>query len=93
MVNLEHAIEIRTTENLDVGDALTAASTQLDALQARCTEAIDAAKKAQASVVATQQLLNQHIARVRGLLVQAGNARKSGSMSGVVSGSMSGVAR
>lgn len=60
----------------DQGDALAAAAMQLDALQARCTEAIELAKKAQAQVVATQQVLSQHIARMRGLLVQAGNARK-----------------
>lgn len=62
----------------DQGDSLAAAAMQLDAFQARCTEALDLAKKAQAQVIATQQVLNQHIARVRGLLVQAGNARKAG---------------
>jgi hypothetical protein len=63
-------------EVIDQGDTLAAAAQQLDALQARCNEAIELAKRAQAQVVATQQVLTQHVARVRGLLVQAGNARK-----------------
>ncbi len=56
----------------DQGNPLAAAFMQLDTLQARCTEAIDLAKKAQAQA----QILSQHVARVRGLLVQAGNARR-----------------
>ncbi len=67
----------------DQGDALAAAAMQLDALQARCGEAMELAKKAQAQVIATQQLLSQHVARVRGLLVAAGNARKVTSTAGV----------
>lgn len=60
----------------DGGDSLHAAALHLDALQKRCNEAIEMAKRAQAQVLATQQVLSQHIARMRGLLVHVANGRR-----------------
>jgi hypothetical protein len=70
--------DVSPLATVDEGDSLAAAAVQLDALQSRCNEALEIAKRAQAQVIATHQLLTQHVARVRGLLVQAGNARKAG---------------
>jgi hypothetical protein len=78
---MEYTVETRPVETpYDQGDLLAAAAMQLDQLQARCSEALELAKKAQAQVVATQQVLSQHIARMRGLLVATGNARKAGAV-------------
>lgn len=60
----------------DKGDELKALQIQLDVLQKQCMEAIDLAKESQKQLLFTQQSLNNCVGRMRGLLVQAQNARK-----------------